>query len=220
MQQVFHELLVSWFNLVQNYGYFGVFILMALESSIVPVPSEIVMPPAAYWAAQGKMSFWGVVVAGTLGSYFGSFVSYFVSKWIGAPLIKKYGKYFLLNQKKIEMAEVWIQQYGNFGIFISRLLPVVRHLISIPAGIFKMQFLSFSFMTILGAGIWCYVLSLFGAKVLGDSPELLSSPENMVHVLKSKMHHFIIAVLILAIAYIVVLWFKNKKNRRIRSSAG
>lgn len=213
MHDMFHHLLVVWFQFVQDYGYAGVFFLMALESSIVPVPSEIVMPPAAYWAAQGKMDFWGVVLAGTLGSYFGSIVSYLVSKWVGAPVVKKYGKYFLMGEDKIAMAEVWIKSYGNFGVFIARLLPVVRHLISIPAGIFKMPVVPFSIMTVLGAGIWCWVLSYFGAEVLGSAPQLLSSPEEMIHVLKDKMRIIVIATAALGIAYAAVIWFKKKSTR-------
>lgn len=213
MQELFHHLLVVWFQFVQNYGYVGIFFLMALESSIVPVPSEVVMPPAAYWAAQGKMDFWGVVLAGTLGSYFGSIVSYLVSKWVGAPVVKKYGKFFFLSPEKIEMAEVWIKNYGNFGVFIARLLPVVRHLISIPAGIFKMPVGPFSLMTVLGAGIWCWALSKFGSEVLGSAPQLLDSPEQMIHVLKDKMRIIVLSTAALAIAYAGVVWFKKKSAK-------
>src|SRR4029079_15288709 len=95
-----HELLRTWFHWVDQWGYLGVFILMAMESSIIPVPSEVVMPPAAFWAAQGRMSMAGVVLAGTLGSYFGSVVSYLVSKWVGQPILRKYGKYFFLPVEK------------------------------------------------------------------------------------------------------------------------
>ena len=203
-------MLKAWFLFVENWGYLGVFLLMALESSIVPIPSEIVMPPAAYWAAQGKMSFWGVVMAGTFGSYFGSIVSYYVAQWLGEPLLKKYGKYFLMSEKKIEMTQEWIKKYGVGGIFIARLLPVIRHLISMPAGIFRMPVKGFSIATIAGAFLWCLVLSWFGMKVIGDAPALLESPEEMIHVLKDKMKLIVMGICAFAAAYSVVIWFKMK----------
>src|SRR5690242_21452192 len=105
-----HELLRVWFHWVEAWGYMGVFILMAMESSIIPVPSEVVMPPAAFWAAQGRMSLAGVILAGTAGSYFGSVVSYWVSYWVGKPVLDKYGKYFLMPPAKLEMAEKWVNR--------------------------------------------------------------------------------------------------------------
>ena len=158
-----------WFRFVENYGYWGVFLLMALESSIVPIPSEIVMPPAAYWAAQGRMSFWLVVLAGTGGSLFGSLASYFVSRALGTPFILRYGKFILLPPEKIVAAEAWVNEYGVSGIFFARLLPVVRHLISIPAGILRMPLAPFSAATTAGAFLWCWILSWFGAKIIGDA---------------------------------------------------
>ena len=208
---MFHQLLVAWFNFVREWGYFGVFLLMALESSIVPIPSEVVMPPAAYWASQGKMEFWGVVLAGTFGSYFGSFVNYWVSRGVGAPVVERYGKYFLFGPGKVAMARQWVVRYGAGGIFFSRLLPVIRHLISIPAGILKMDFSKFSAATTLGAFLWCWILSWFGQKVIGDRPDLLSSPEALVAVCKEKLHWFVGAVIVLALAYGVVVFLKKKR---------
>jgi membrane protein DedA with SNARE-associated domain len=207
---MFHQLLVTWFEFVQHWGYLGVFLLMALESSIVPIPSEVVMPPAAYWASRGDMNFWLVVLAGTAGSYFGSAVSYFVSRAIGAPLVQRYGKFFLMGPEKVAMAEAWIQQYGSAGIFTARLLPVIRHLISIPAGLLKMNFLRFSTATTVGAFLWCLVLSWFGRQVIGDRPDLLTSPEALVSVCKEKLHLFVIGVVALAVAYGVLVRFKRR----------
>jgi len=214
-----HELIKTWFSWVEMWGYAGVFILMAMESSIIPVPSEVVMPPAAFWAAQGKMSFAGVVLAGTLGSYFGSAVSYWVSLWVGAPLIKKYGKYVLLPPAKVELAHQWVERFGAPGIFTARLLPVVRHLISIPAGILKMPFGQFSAVTLVGAGLWCTVLSWFGQEVIGDHPELLQSPEAMVAVIKAKLMLFVGAVVGLAALYSLVILFKRKDASSKRTTA-
>ena len=205
-----HELLKVWFQWVEHWGYLGVFVLMAMESSIIPVPSELVMPPAAFWAAQGRMDFAGVIVAGTLGSYFGSAVSYWVAQWLGLPLVKKYGKYVLFPESKITMAESWVKDFGVVGVFVARLLPVVRHLISIPAGIFKMPFLKFSIVTTVGAGIWCSVLAWFGREVIGSHPELLDSPEAMVKVIKAQLHWFVAAVLVFGILYSAVVVYKNK----------
>src|SRR3954453_24246543 len=142
-----HELLKTWFYWVEHWGYLGVFLLMAMESSIIPVPSEVVMPPAAFWAAQGKMSLVGVILAGTAGSYFGSAVSYAVSRAVGLPVVEKFGRYVLISPEKIQLAQNWVLRYGPGGIFFARLLPVVRHLISIPAGILKMPFGAFSLFT-------------------------------------------------------------------------
>ncbi len=214
-----HELIKMWFGWVEAWGYLGVFILMALESSIVPVPSEVVMPPAAFWAAQGRMSFWGVVLAGTAGSYFGSIVSYWISRWVGLPIVHRYGRYFLMPPEKIAMAEVWVSRFGPTGIFLARLLPVIRHLISIPAGILKMPVGGFSFATIVGAGIWCTILSWFGQEVIGSRPELLQSPAAMVAVMKEKLHWFVFAVLLLVVLYGVVLWVKRKSTMEQLNSA-
>ncbi len=205
-----HELLAIWFGWVRDWGYLGVFVLMAMESSIFPVPSEVVMPPAAYWAAQGQFDFWGIVLAGTAGSWFGSAVTYWVARWAGAPVVKRYGKWFLLGPEKIKMAEVWVRDFGTLGIFIARLLPVVRHLISIPAGLFRMPFVPFSLVTTAGAFLWCSVLSWFGKEVIGDRPDLLNSPDAMVAVMKERLIYFIVAVLLLGALTFLVKW----KSRR------
>ena len=101
-----HSLIQAWFQFVHDWNYLGVFLLMAAESSILPVPSEVVMPPAAYWAAQGRMDFWGVVLAGTLGSWFGSAVSYWLALWVWRPIVIRYGKYLLMPERKIGRAHV------------------------------------------------------------------------------------------------------------------
>ena len=197
-----HDLIRIWFQFVHDQHYLGVFLLMAAESSILPVPSEVVMPPAAYWAAQGHMTFWGVVLAGTAGSWFGSAVSYWVSLWVGRPLVMRYGKYLLMPPKKIELAEGWAQRNGLKGVFVARLLPVVRHLISIPAGILRMKFVPFSIVTTVGAGIWCFILAWWGEKVLGDEPNLIKDPDAMVTVIKEKMLWFVGAIVVLAVLFV------------------
>ena len=206
-----HALLKTWFHWLEVWGYLGVFLLMALESSIVPVPSEVVMPPAAFWAAQGKMSLAGVILAGTAGSWFGSAVSYWVSQKVGLPVLQRFGRYLLIGPDKLAIGEQWVRRYGSGGIFAARLLPVVRHLISIPAGILRMPFGQFSLVTVAGAGLWCAVLSWFGMKVLGDQPQLLDSPEQMVLVIKAKLGWFVAAVVALAAAYVVMVVIRDRK---------
>ena len=214
MQAQFHALLKVWFHFVEAQGYLGVFALMALESSVVPVPSEIVMPPAAYWAAQGRMDFWGVVLAGAAGSWFGSILSYGVSRAVGAPFVLRYGRFVLLPPAKVAAAEDWVREYGVSGIFFARLLPVVRHLISIPAGILRMPAAAFSAATTAGAFAWCLALAWFGGKVIGDQPQLLDSPEQMAHVLRQRMHLIVLGVLFLAAAYAAMLWLRKRSSGR------
>ena len=201
-----------WFGWVETWGYAGVFILMMMESSIIPVPSEIVMPPAAFWAAQGKMEFGMVIAAGILGGYVGSLLNYLLSQWIGQPILDRYGKYVLLPPAKVRFAREWIQRHGAFGVFTARLLPVVRHLISIPAGVLRMPLGRFSIATLLGAGTWCVILSWFGREVIGSHPELLQSPEAMMAVMKAKLHWFVGAVAVMAISYVFVLWLQRRSS--------
>jgi membrane protein DedA with SNARE-associated domain len=210
MQAQFHALLSVWFHFVEAQGYLGIFLLMALESSIVPIPSEIIMPPAAYWAAQGRMDFWLVVVMGAAGSLFGSLVCYGVSRAVGAPIVNRYGKFVLMPQDKIAAAESWVREYGVSGIFFSRLLPVVRHLISIPAGLLRMSVGAFSAATTAGAFLWCLILAWFGREVIGDEPKLLDSPEQLMLALKHKTHFIVLGIVALAAAYAVMAHFRRR----------
>jgi membrane protein DedA with SNARE-associated domain len=198
-----HHLLETWFAWVLTGGYTGIIVLMAMESSIFPVPSEIVIPPAAFLAAQGKLSFTGVVLAGTLGSYLGSAITYWASRLIGRPLIVKYGRFVLLTPKKLERAERWLARYEAGGIFFARLLPVVRHLISIPAGIVRMNFGLFSLMTITGSAIWCYILAYLGDKAYRVEPQLLTDPEALVRFIHGQSTWILVVVAVFAALYIL-----------------
>jgi len=208
-----HALLVMWFHWVDAWGYWGVFLLMAMESSIIPVPSEVVMPPAAFWAAQGRMSMVGVILAGTAGSYFGSAVSYWVAKALGRPAVEKFGKYVLIGPDKVEQAHAWVIRLGAGGIFFARLLPVVRHLVSIPAGILGMPFGTFSVATVIGAGLWCTVLSAFGQQVIGDQPHLLDSPEELIKAVKAKILWILLAIILFTIAYVVMVVVRSRTGK-------
>ena len=207
-----HHLVEVWYGWVRDGGYWAIIALMAMESSIIPVPSEIVIPPAAFLAAQGNMSFTGVILAGTLGSYIGSAASYWVSLWIGRPLLARYGRYLLLGEDKIARAETWLVRYEAGGIFFARLLPVIRHLISIPAGIVRMNFATFSLMTTLGAAVWCSVLTYLGYLAHSAEPDLLSrnNPAAWEHFVKHYSIWVVAGTAVLALLYIVVLKLTGK----------
>ncbi len=151
---------IMWF--FGNLSYTSIFFLMALESSIFPIPSEAVMIPAWYLAQWWKLSFIWVILAGTFWSLFWAIVNYFIlGQFIGKPFLLKYGKYFFISPQKYQKAETLFLKNDKLYTFIWRLLPVVRHLISIPAGIFKMNFLYFVIITTLGAGLWVSILTIF-----------------------------------------------------------
>jgi len=205
------ESLISWsLHLVNDWGYLGVMILMAMESSIFPVPSEIVIPPAAIIAAtNGSMSLTGVVVAGTFGSWLGSAITYLVARWLGRPFMEKFGKFIFVPPAKLERAENFMHRYETGGIFFARLMPVLRHLISIPAGIIRMGFIKFSILTTVGAAIWCSVLAWLGGKVgsrleaSGKDP--LTDGSALIDAVKHESHLIIGVVLIIAVLYFVML---------------
>lgn len=211
-----HELLVLWMSWVQEWGYGGIILLMAMESSIFPVPSEIVIPPAAVMATQAgsNMTYWGVILTGTLGSYLGSAATYGVSRWLGRPIIMKWGKYFLMPPHKVEKAEVFMERYSVGGIFFARLLPVIRHLISIPAGIIRMPFWIFSVVTILGSFVWCWVLTWFGHRIGTENPGILETPEGLEHAVKAESLNIVIGVAILAVLYIVMVRLTSSRDKQ------
>jgi membrane protein DedA with SNARE-associated domain len=200
-----HHLLEIWSGWVLHWGYFGIVVLMAMESSIFPVPSEVVIPPAAFLAAQGHLNFWGVIIAGTVGSYLGAAITYWISRALGRALIIRYGRLFLISPEKLERAEIWLSRYETGGVFFARLLPVVRHLISIPAGIVRMNFVAFSAVTIAGSAIWCTVLAYLGLKAYHKEPQLLSNPEAMVQFIKTQSYWIVLIVLALTSLYLATL---------------
>jgi membrane protein DedA with SNARE-associated domain len=212
---VFHSLLTFWFDLTLRWGYAGVFVLMAIESTVFPLPSEVVIPPAAYLATQGHMHFWGVVAAATLGSWAGSALSYAVARAVGRPLLLRYGRYVFVPEKKWLLAERWINRYSAAGIFFARLLPVVRHLVSLPAGAARMRFSVFTTMTLVGSFLWSVVLAWFGARVLGEEKRLLQDPNALVRVLQHKLHWFLAGALVLLLLYVLV----EIIGRRLRRDA-
>ncbi len=148
--------------IIERTGYTGIGILMTMESMFLPVPSEAVMPFAGFLWFEHKLSFWGIVAASTLGSIVGSLISYAIGAYGGRPFVKRFGKYLLIHDDDLEMTERFFARHGEVTIFVSRFIPVVRHLISIPAGVGEMNIARFSIYTIAGAAIWNGFLAWLG----------------------------------------------------------
>ena len=169
MSEFFHSLF-TWY--MANLNYFTIALLMAIESTFFPLPSEVVIPFAAYKAAQGYLNIFGVVIFGTLGALCGSLINYFLAKYLGRPLVYKFadsspGRIFLLSKEKIVHAEHYFVRNGKSSTFIGRLVPGIRHLISIPAGLAKMNLRDFMLFTFVGAGIWNIILAIIGYYLFG-----------------------------------------------------
>ncbi len=155
--------LIDWLvNTIGAMGYTGIFLLMAMESSIFPIPSEVVMPPAGYLVQQGRMEMAWVILSGTFGSLAGAYANYFAARWLGRPLVIKYGRYVWITEEHFDKVERFFLSHGEISTFIGRLLPVIRHLISIPAGIARMNHVRFSLYTTVGAALWVSILAWIG----------------------------------------------------------
>jgi membrane protein DedA with SNARE-associated domain len=151
-------------------GYWLVGLLMAIESSVVPLPSELVVPPAAHLAVTtGRMSLTGIVVAGSIGSWVGASAMYWLSRLLGRPLLLRFGRYLLVTPDKIAAAERWSLRFGSYGVFAARLLPVIRHLIGVPAGIVRMHYGWYSLATLVGSAVWTAVLCGVGVAAGKDA---------------------------------------------------
>src|SRR5438128_12165408 len=186
---------------------------MAMSSSPLPVPAEVVIPPAAFLAAQGKLNFAGVILAGTLGAYLGAAAMYWISLWLGQPIVLRFGRLVLLTPKKLEEAEHWLARYEAGGIFFARILPIVRHLISIPAGIVRMNFTVFSVWTIIGSAISCSILAYLGVRAQHFAPDLLKDPEALVQFVRGQSKWLLLVVLAFAALYILSMWLSKRKSR-------
>ena len=171
------ERVIDWLlKTLLDLGYPGIIALMAMESSILPVPSELVMPPAGYWAAKGQMSFPIALVCGVVGSIIGALANYYGAQLIGRPLIQRYGKYVLLSEKNLLRSERFFAEHGEISTLIGRLFPVIRHVISIPAGLHRMPLPKFILYTAAGAAVWCTILTWIGY-FLGQHEAALSTAE-------------------------------------------
>ncbi|MBI4100208.1 DedA family protein [Candidatus Microgenomates bacterium] len=163
-------------DFIETVSYWGIFLLMLLESACIPIPSEITMPFGGFLAAQGKLNFMLVVLAGTAGNLVGSLIAYAFGWWGQGPIvrnsIRKWGKFVLISEDDLDRSEAWFNKYGELIVFFSRVLPVVRTFISVPAGISKMNIWKFILYTTLGSFIWSFILTQFGA-TLGENWEVL-----------------------------------------------
>jgi membrane protein DedA with SNARE-associated domain len=159
---MFHQVVVWLVDAVGQWGYSGIVMLMALESSFFPFPSEVVIPPAAYLAASGKMNIAMVIFCGTLGSLLGAVFNYWIALKFGRPFFVKYGRYLLVSPKSMEKADRFFERHGHISTFVGRLLPGIRQYISLPAGVARMNVFAFCAATALGAGIWVLVLAGMG----------------------------------------------------------
>jgi membrane protein DedA with SNARE-associated domain len=184
-------------------GYVGIFFLMLVESCGIPMPSEVIMPFSGFLVADGKLTFWIVVIVGTIGNVVGSWLAYWIGYRGGRPLIAKYGKYILISKHDLDMADRWFARFGDLTVFFGRLLPVVRTYISFPAGIAKMNIKKFTAYTFLGALPWSILFGWLGVK-MGSNWEKI----------REKLHTFDLAILILVIAIIVWYIWRHLRQRK------
>lgn len=155
-------------NVISSLGYGGIFLLMALESALIPIPSEIIMPFSGFLVWEEKFSFLAVVLWGTFGNLIGSIAAYILGYYGGRPLIEKYGKFILISSHELDFADRWFSKYGGISIFFSRMLPAVRTFISLPAGVARMNFWKFCLYTFLGSLPWSFALTYAGL-IMGEN---------------------------------------------------
>ena len=168
------ELAQDLVDLIFDWGYIGIFLLMAVESSFVPFPSEIILIPAGYLASQEKMNIGIIMLSGIGGSMVGAFINYYLALKLGRKILIKYGKYFFIKEETLNKMDEYFVKHGAISTFIGRLIPGIRQLISVPAGISRMNLAVFSFYTALGASIWAFILVMLGY-LLGDNQELINT---------------------------------------------
>ena len=201
--------------LLNNLTYPNIFLLMLLESTVVPVPSELVVAPAAYHAASGGLNVFLVVLVATIGAAVGASINYVVALYVGRPVVykfanSKWGKMCLLNQEKVEKSERYFDQHGIVATLTGRLIPGIRHLISIPAGLARMNYWKFLLYTVIGAGVWHSILAALGWYLHAVVPE------DELDATIEKYNHYIvlgiIAIVVLVIAYFVVKHYRGKKT--------
>lgn len=168
------ELAQDLVDLIFDWGYIGIFCLMAVESSFIPFPSEIILIPAGYLASQGQMSIGMIMFSGLGGSMVGAFINYYLALSLGRKILKKYGKYFFIKESALDKMDNFFQKHGHISTFSGRLVPGIRQLISIPAGLARMNLVQFSIYTALGAGIWALILTMLGY-FIGENQELIDT---------------------------------------------
>ena len=209
--------LIEWLlSTLLTLGYPGIVVLMAIESSILPLPSELVMPPAGYWIAKGKMNLWLVLLCGTLGSVIGALANYWVAQLLGRAFVRRFGRYVLLSERSLERAERFFAAHGEISTLVGRLLPVIRHLISIPAGIARMPLGRFATFTAVGAFAWCVVLTGIGY-FLGRNENVLRNAEVQRYV--SRVLVILIPLIVVGLGVYIVLQ-RRRGQRQAPVTAG
>ncbi|HNW49760.1 MAG TPA: DedA family protein [Prolixibacteraceae bacterium] len=202
----FFQSLADWY--MNNMSYVTIFLLMALESTFVPMPSEIVIPPAAWKAASGDLNVFMVVLVATAGAIIGASFNYFMSLWLGRPIVyafaeSKVGKLFLLSKEKVMKAEAYFDDHGKSSTFIGRLVPGIRHLISIPAGLAKMDFKQFILFTAIGSTLWHAILAALSY--------FLYSQKEMFDKYMKEISYGLLVIGIVFIAYLVLRAIRKKR---------
>jgi membrane protein DedA with SNARE-associated domain len=200
----FFQTLFEWY--MANLNYFTIALLMAIESTFLPLPSEVVIPFAAYKAGQGDLNVFIVVLMGTIGALTGSLINYTLAYYLGRPIVYKIagsrlGKLFLLSEEKVKHAEEYFIRNGKTSTFIGRLVPGIRHLISIPAGLAKMNLRDFMLFTFIGAGIWNVILAIIGYYLYAVREQIFP-----------YVGHILLAVGIIFVVYLVIRGRKNGKK--------
>lgn len=211
------ESLTAW---APVWGFVLIFVFMTIESSFIPFPSEVVMIPAGFLAYRAGLTT-GIpwldmtlaIVCGLAGSMAGAYVNYYLASFLGRPFLHRYGKYFFLKEAALDRAEEVFREYGELATFVCRLLPAIRQLISIPAGLSKMDFKRFSFFTALGAGLWTIVLAFIGwyfASLAGDMSyqEMITRGKQMIH------DNYIYVIIVLAVLSAGYFWVHHKVMKR------
>jgi len=200
---MFHNIIDWIVQTVGSLGYIGIFIMMFLESSFFPFPSEVVMVPAGYLASKNEMSFTIALLAGIFGSLVGAIFNYYLAKHFGRAFLLKYGKYFFLKEDSLEKLEKYFKSHGEISTFTGRLIPGIRQYISLPAGMAKMDLKKFSIYTALGAGIWALVLILVGY-FIGENETLIKEYLKTITI--------ITILLVVMIIFIYVIISKKKSQ--------
>jgi len=197
-----HEIVEFVVNMAREFGYLGIFVMMFLESTFFPFPSEVAMIPAGILAAKSEMSLTLAILVGTAGSLLGALFNYFLARKYGRAGVLKFGKYFFFNEEKLQKMEKFFVSHGSFSTFFARLIPGVRQLVSLPAGLSRMNLGKFSLYTTLGAGLWVTVLALLGY--------LIGENEAMV---KEYLHQIVLGTLGLIVLASIIYVYVNKRAK-------
>lgn len=201
MYEYLYEIIDWIVSTVSSLGYPGVFVLMLLESSFIPFPSEVIMVPAGYLAFKGEMNIVIVILCGLIGSLAGALINYYLAKSLGRALLLRYGSYVMFKEETLLKMEDFFSRHGHISTFTGRLIPVIRQYISIPAGLARMNLAVFCFYTSLGAGIWVIILTLLGFYI-GEN-ELL---------IKTYLRDIILTLLILCTIGIFIYWYRQRRT--------